>query len=102
MTVLSVNVNKVAVLRNSRGGDEPRVDQAAETAIRAGAGSITVHPRPDQRHIRPSDVDTLARLVAGRVESTSRATPSPPLAATTRASWPWWSGPGRSRPPWSR
>lgn len=78
MTVLSVNVNKVAVLRNSRGGDEPRVDQAAETAIRAGAGGITVHPRPDQRHIRPSDVDSLARLVAGRVEFNIEGNPFAP------------------------
>ena len=56
MTVLSVNVNKIAVLRNSRGGDEPSVVRAAETAIAAGCGGITVHPRPDQRHIRPQDV----------------------------------------------
>lgn len=68
MTVLSVNVNKVAVLRNSRGGSEPSVVAAAEAAIRAGAGGITVHPRPDQRHIRPGDVRDLAALVAGRVE----------------------------------
>jgi pyridoxine 5-phosphate synthase len=56
MTLLSVNVNKVAVLRNSRGGKLPSVVEAAEIAIAAGAGGITVHPRPDQRHILPSDV----------------------------------------------
>ena len=62
MTALSVNVNKIAVLRNSRGGLQPSVWQAANTAIRAGAQGITVHPRPDQRHITPDDVDTLAVL----------------------------------------
>ena len=62
MTALSVNVNKIAVLRNSRGGGEPSVLKAAETAIRAGAHGITVHPRPDQRHITPADVDALADL----------------------------------------
>jgi pyridoxine 5-phosphate synthase len=60
MTVLSVNVNKIAVLRNSRGGTLPCVQQAARVAIEAGAGGITVHPRPDLRHIRPDDVRALA------------------------------------------
>ena len=68
MTLLSVNVNKIAVLRNSRGGEEPAVAAAAATCIAAGAGGITVHPRPDQRHIRPGDVRALATLCAGRVE----------------------------------
>jgi pyridoxine 5-phosphate synthase len=61
MTVLSVNVNKIAVLRNSRGGALPSVERAARVAIEAGAGGITVHPRPDLRHIRPDDVRALAR-----------------------------------------
>lgn len=61
MTVLSVNVNKIAVLRNSRGGTLPSVERAARVAIEAGAGGITVHPRPDLRHIRPDDVRALAR-----------------------------------------
>lgn len=61
MTVLSVNVNKVAVLRNSRGGALPSVERAARISIEAGAGGITVHPRPDLRHIRPDDVRALAR-----------------------------------------
>src|SRR5690606_35262183 len=78
MTLLSVNVNKVAVLRNSRGGAEPRVTLAAEAAIRAGAGGITVHPRPDQRHIRPADVLDLARLTAGRVEFNIEGNPFAP------------------------
>jgi pyridoxine 5-phosphate synthase len=62
MTALSVNVNKIAVLRNSRGGAEPSVLKAAQTAIAAGAQGITVHPRPDQRHIKPDDVLELAQL----------------------------------------
>ncbi len=78
MTVLSVNVNKVAVLRNSRGGTEPRVATAAEVAIAAGAGGITVHPRPDQRHIRPGDVAELAAIVAGRVEYNLEGNPFAP------------------------
>jgi len=68
MTVLSVNVNKIAVLRNSRGGREPDVRHAAQTCIAAGAGGITVHPRPDRRHIRPDDVQVLGELCRGLVE----------------------------------
>lgn len=64
MTVLSVNLNKVAVLRNSRGGALPSVTRAAHTVLAAGAAGITVHPRPDQRHIRPDDVADLAALLA--------------------------------------
>lgn len=78
MTVLSVNVNKVAVLRNSRGGSEPSVVAAAQVAITAGAGGITVHPRPDQRHIRPDDVTALAGVVAGRVEYNLEGNPFAP------------------------
>lgn len=62
MTQLSVNVNKVAVLRNSRGGNDPDVVRAAMTCLRAGAHGITVHPRPDQRHIRADDVYALSEL----------------------------------------
>lgn len=65
MTVLSVNVNKIAVLRNSRGGDEPNVLRAARTCLDAGAHGITVHPRPDARHIRADDVLALAELTRG-------------------------------------
>jgi len=78
MTVLSVNVNKIAVLRNSRGGDEPRVTAAATAAIAAGAGGITVHPRPDARHIRTDDVHALAPLVRGRVEYNLEGNPFAP------------------------
>ena len=61
---LSVNVNKIAWLRNSRAGARPSVLAAARTAIAAGAHGITVHPRPDQRHIRPADVEALAAFLA--------------------------------------
>jgi pyridoxine 5-phosphate synthase len=68
MTQLSVNVNKIAVLRNSRGGTEPDVCAAATACLGAGAHGITVHPRPDQRHIRPEDVRAIARLLGARAE----------------------------------
>lgn len=63
MTRLSVNINKVALLRNSRNNGIPGVIHAAELCIAAGARGITVHPRPDQRHIRTSDVYELAELL---------------------------------------
>ena len=78
MTLLSVNVNKVAVLRNSRGGLEPSVLAAAGVALDAGAGGITVHPRPDQRHIRPDDVLALAECVRGRGEFNIEGNPFAP------------------------
>ena len=63
MTRLSVNVNKIAMLRNSRNLGIPSVTRAADICVRAGAAGITVHPRPDQRHIRPTDVDDLAAML---------------------------------------
>ena len=60
MIALSVNVNKIATLRNSRGGDIPDVLTAVDTCIVAGAQGITVHPREDERHIRPADVQDVA------------------------------------------
>lgn len=63
-TKLSVNLNKVALIRNSRDTTIPSVVDAAKIAINAGAEGITVHPRPDQRHIRPADVRDLAHLLA--------------------------------------
>jgi len=63
MTNLSVNVNKVALLRNSRNIGIPSVLEAARTCVEAGAAGITVHPRPDQRHIRPADVYELAEML---------------------------------------
>jgi pyridoxine 5-phosphate synthase len=63
MTQLSVNVNKVALLRNARNIGRPSVISAVETCIRAGVHGITVHPRPDQRHIKFSDVYELAEIL---------------------------------------
>jgi pyridoxine 5-phosphate synthase len=68
MIALSVNVNKVATLRNSRGGVEPRVTTAVTVAIDAGAPGITVHPRADGRHIRYQDVIDVAALLRARAE----------------------------------
>lgn len=63
MTRLSVNINKIATLRNARGGNNPNVIQAAIDCERFGAQGITVHPRPDERHIRFSDVIELKKVV---------------------------------------
>jgi pyridoxine 5-phosphate synthase len=63
MTMLSVNLNKVALLRNARAGSTPSLTEAAEICLAAGAGGITLHPRPDQRHARPDDVRDLAALI---------------------------------------
>lgn len=63
MTRLSVNINKVATLRNARGGNLPDVEKFAVDCERFGAQGITVHPRPDERHIRRSDVFALKQLV---------------------------------------
>ncbi|HTF95634.1 MAG TPA: pyridoxine 5'-phosphate synthase [Cellvibrio sp.] len=62
-TALSVNLNKIALIRNSRPGNYPNVVTYGETCINAGADGLTVHPRPDQRHIRPRDVYELSELV---------------------------------------
>jgi len=63
MTRLSVNINKIATLRNSRGGDNPNVLDVAKDCERYGADGITVHPRPDERHIRYADVYALKKIV---------------------------------------
>ncbi|MEZ5529970.1 MAG: pyridoxine 5'-phosphate synthase [Porticoccaceae bacterium] len=63
-TALSVNLNKIALIRNSREGNYPDVLAHARICIDHGADGITVHPRPDQRHIRPDDVRQLAALLA--------------------------------------
>ncbi|MFN6061581.1 MAG: pyridoxine 5'-phosphate synthase, partial [Burkholderiales bacterium] len=62
-THLSVNLNKVALVRNTRLLGIPSVTRAATLCLQAGANGITVHPRPDQRHIRASDVHDLAALL---------------------------------------
>ena len=63
MTKLSVNINKIATLRNSRGGNNPDVVKAAVDAQRFGADGVTVHPRPDERHIRYHDVREIRRII---------------------------------------
>ncbi len=105
MTKLSVNINKIAVIRNSRGGDLPSVARAAGECERFGAQGITVHPRPDGRHIRFSDVRELSGIVttefniegnpAGpfvdlvmEVRPTQvTLVPDPPGAITSNAGW---------------
>jgi pyridoxine 5-phosphate synthase len=77
MINLSVNVNKVATLRNARGGNNPNVLQAALTCVEAGCQGITVHPRKDQRHIRPSDVYEIASAID--VEFNIEGDPRPDL-----------------------
>ena len=64
MTKLSVNINKIATLRNARGGDMPDVTLAALNCEKFGAQGITVHPRPDERHIRYSDVRAIRPLLS--------------------------------------
>ncbi len=66
MTRLSVNLNKVALLRNQRDVGYPNVIDTAHLVLDAGAGGITVHPRPDERHIRRTDVPALAAAIASR------------------------------------
>jgi len=63
MTRLSVNINKIATLRNSRGGDNPNLVKVARDCERFGAEGITVHPRPDERHIRYQDVYDLSEIL---------------------------------------
>jgi len=102
---LSVNVNKVATLRNARGGDRPSVRHAAEVAIAAGCQGITVHPRPDERHIRRSDVIEMAEwlpvelnvegfpgpewleLVETVRPAQATLVPDPPDVLTSNAGW---------------
>ena len=84
MTLLSVNLNKIAVLRNSRGGNEPDILRAAQTCIESGCGGITVHPRPDQRHVKPEDVRALAAMLRHRVEYNIEGNPF----ALARGSYP--------------
>jgi len=66
MVKLSVNVNKVATLRNARGGQEPKLLEAVDVCVAAGVHGITVHPRADRRHITPDDVRAIARALKGR------------------------------------
>jgi pyridoxine 5-phosphate synthase len=77
---LSVNVNKVATIRNSRGGSLPSVLQAVEVCVAAGAPGITVHPRADARHITPADVHDISSALSGSgVEYNIEGDPRPDL-----------------------
>lgn len=105
MTVLSVNINKIATLRNSRGGDVPSLIKVAEDCERFGAQGITVHPRPDERHIRYQDVrdlnpllstefniegypgDDFVELVKQNKPVQVTLVPDPPEAITSNAGW---------------
>ncbi len=105
MTRLSVNINKVATLRNARGGNVPNVQTVAVDCERFGAQGITVHPRPDERHIKYSDVYALKNLVTTEfniegypsdafiemvldVQPTQvTLVPDPPDALTSNAGW---------------
>ena len=89
MTRLSVNVNKVALLRNSRPLDIPSVEHVARLALDAGAHGITVHPRPDARHIRGDDVGNLLKLVRHRgVEFNIEGNPFHQLMDVVRSARP--------------
>ena len=87
MIKLSVNVNKVATIRNSRGGAVPSVLEAAGVVVDAGAHGITVHPRADARHITFRDVEALADILSplrGRIEFNIEGDPRPDLLALVR------------------
>jgi pyridoxine 5-phosphate synthase len=105
MTQLSVNINKIATLRNARGANNPNVVKVALDCERFGAQGITVHPRPDERHIRYQDVMDLAKVVTTefniegypdqrflqliRAVKPAQATlvPDPPDAITSNSGW---------------
>src|SRR5713226_235916 len=86
MTKLSINLNKVALLRNARNIGIPSVTKAAQICMSAGAHGITVHPRPDERHARPSDVYELAALLAAtpNVELNVEGNPFPKFMEIVR------------------
>ena len=84
MIRLSVNVNKVATLRNSRGGGQPSVLGAVAVCLDAGVAGITVHPREDRRHVTPEDVREIAGTLTGKrpaVEYNIEGDPRPDLLA---------------------
>ncbi|NNF18721.1 MAG: pyridoxine 5'-phosphate synthase, partial [Flavobacteriaceae bacterium] len=105
MTKLSVNINKIATLRNARGGNVPDVIQAAKDLERFGAQGITIHPRPDERHIRYQDardlkpvvrtelniegnpIDKFTMLVLEVVPAQVTLVPDSPDAITSDAGW---------------
>ncbi|HHP7240589.1 MAG TPA: pyridoxine 5'-phosphate synthase [Cyclobacteriaceae bacterium] len=105
MTKLSVNINKIATLRNSRGGNNPDVIQLAKDCERFGAQGITVHPRPDERHITKKDVydlrgiittefniegfpdDRYIKIIEDIRPTQATLVPDPPEALTSNAGW---------------
>lgn len=105
MTKLSVNINKIATLRNARGGNIPDLIKAAQDIERFGADGITVHPRPDERHVRYDDVYALKKvvttelniegypsaafvdLVCATLPAQVTLVPDPPEALTSNAGW---------------
>ncbi|MCG8410907.1 MAG: pyridoxine 5'-phosphate synthase [Bacteroidales bacterium] len=105
MTQLSVNINKIATIRNARGGNTPNVTLAAKNCERFGAQGITVHPRPDERHITYNDVREIKQIVTTEfniegfpnnsfmklIEETKphqvTLVPDPPNALTSNAGW---------------
>jgi len=105
MTKLSVNINKIATLRNARGGNVPNLVQVAQDCERFGAAGITIHPRPDERHITTQDVYDLAKIVTteyniegypdarymhllAEVKPTQATlVPDPPHVLTSNAGW---------------
>lgn len=105
MTKLSVNINKIATIRNARGGNTPNVVQVAIDCERFGANGITVHPRPDERHITTQDVYDLKevvttefniegypderymRLIEDTLPAQATLVPDPPHVLTSNAGW---------------
>jgi pyridoxine 5-phosphate synthase len=105
MTKLSVNINKIATIRNARGGNTPNVVQVAMDCERFGADGITVHPRPDERHITAQDVYDLKkvvrsefniegypdhrymRLIEDTIPAQATLVPDPPHVLTSNAGW---------------
>ncbi|MCC5887299.1 MAG: pyridoxine 5'-phosphate synthase [Gammaproteobacteria bacterium] len=88
MIALSVNVNKIALLRNSRGGPRPDLLDLARMALAAGAHGITVHPRPDQRHIRADDVPALAKLLRSEFPAAEFNIEGNPFAPANAGGYP--------------
>ena len=105
MTKLSVNINKIATIRNARGGNTPNVVQVAIDCERFGADGITVHPRPDERHITTQDVydlskvvttefniegypdDRYMKMIAEVLPAQATLVPDPPHVLTSNAGW---------------
>ena len=105
MTKLSVNINKIATIRNARGGNTPNVVQVAIDCERFGADGITVHPRPDERHVTEQDVydlkkavrtefniegypdDRYMRIITDTLPAQATLVPDPPHVLTSNAGW---------------